>query len=60
MKKLPAEQTAAKYHINDTIELPCLECGAKYTFKLDSNEATGVFNVFCPGGDCEDRYAAKQ
>lgn len=43
-----------------TVILPCLCCGAKHTFPLTSPEANGVFNVFCPGGECEDRYAARQ
>ena len=42
------------------ISLPCLECGREWWFTLDSNEANRVFNVFCTGGECEDRYAAKQ
>ncbi len=42
----------------EIIEMPCLECGKmKIATKL---EAEGVFNVFCPGGDCEDKYAWKQ
>ena len=42
------------------ITLPCLECGKEYEFDESSNEAQGVFNVFCPGGECEDKYAFKQ
>ena len=42
-----------------TVELPCLCCGKKHTFPLDSNEANGVFNVFCDG-ECEDTYAGRQ
>ncbi len=42
----------------DEIALPCLACGKKHLFPLASNEACGVFNVFCDG-DCEDRYAAR-
>jgi len=41
------------------VELPCLNCGKKYRFALDSPEANGIFNVFC-NGECEDRYAARQ
>ena len=44
----------------ETIKLPCLECGKLKEVTLDSNEANGVFNVFCPNGDCEDKYAFKQ
>lgn len=40
------------------VSLPCVNCGAVHTFKEDSPEANDVFNVFCPGGDCEDEYAA--
>ena len=36
--------------------LPCLYCKDIHTFKKDSLEATGVFNVFC-NGRCEDYYA---
>lgn len=44
----------------DYVELPCLCCGKIYRFALDSNEANGIFNVFCNGenDECEDRYAA--
>lgn len=42
----------------ERVELPCLCCGRKHWFSLDSNEANGVFNVFCDG-ECEDRYAAR-
>jgi len=45
--------------MRETIEMPCLECGAMKTCKIDSNEATGVFNVFCSDKDCEDIYASK-
>lgn len=41
------------------IFLPCLECGKKHSFDLNSNEAKGVFNVFCSDKDCEDIYASK-
>ena len=44
----------------ETIQLPCLECGKLHTFAIDSNEARGIFNVFCSDKDCEDRYAFKQ
>lgn len=44
----------------ELIKLPCLECGKLHTFKINSYEARGVFNVFCPDKDCEDRYAWKQ
>ena len=45
--------------VDQTIQLPCLECGKVYTFNLNSHEANGVFNVFCPDRDCEDQYAWK-
>jgi endogenous inhibitor of DNA gyrase (YacG/DUF329 family) len=43
----------------DTINMPCLNCGKPVEVDIDSYEANGVFNVFC-SGDCEDRYAWKQ
>jgi hypothetical protein len=42
------------------IALPCLECGKPWRVPIDSNEANGVFNMFCPTGDCEDKYVWKQ
>lgn len=42
------------------IKIPCLNCGKLHEFDEDSNEAKGVFNVFCSDSDCEDRYAFKQ
>lgn len=42
----------------ETIQLPCLNCGKLQTFPIDSNEANGIFNVFC-NGECEDEYAWK-
>jgi len=44
---------------NDKIELPCLNCGKMHEFEEDSNEAQGIFNVFCDN-DCEDYYSYKQ
>ena len=38
------------------IVLPCLCCGKMYHCHIDSCEARGIFNVFCPDSDCEDRY----
>lgn len=43
----------------ERVMLPCKCCGRLHEFRLDSNEANGVFNVFCPNGECEDRYAAR-
>ncbi|MBU2025409.1 MAG: hypothetical protein ABIC19_00720 [Patescibacteria group bacterium] len=48
------------YSSKNKIKLPCLYCSKKYDFDEDSNEAKGILNVFCPGGDCEDRYALNQ
>ena len=42
--------------IEEMIELPCLYCSKLINFKITSNEARGIFNVFC-SGDCEDRYS---
>jgi hypothetical protein len=42
------------------IKMPCLECGKSVEVGVGSLEHKGVFNVFCTGGDCEDRYAFKQ
>ena len=39
------------------IKMPCLKCGQEWEFDEDSNEAKGIFNVFCPDKDCEDEYA---
>ena len=41
-----------------SVALACLYCGTPRDYALDSNEANGVFNPFCPNGECEDRYAA--
>lgn len=49
-----------KLKSNNSIKLPCLECGKLHEFDIDSNEANRVFNVFCPDKDCEDKYAFKQ
>lgn len=40
--------------------MPCLCCGRNWLVRNESNEAQGIFNVFCPDGECEDRYAARQ
>ena len=41
---------------NEFIDLPCLYCSTLIRFKITSNEAKGIFNVFCPDKDCEDLY----
>ncbi len=56
---VPIESHNCSYTPMD-VKLPCLECGKEYLFSEDSNQANGVFNVFCPGGECEDKYAFKQ
>ena len=38
-------------------EMPCTHCGKTVEVEVGSFEHTGVFNVFCPLTDCEDRYA---
>lgn len=43
----------------ELVRMFCLHCGQGYSFTPDTEEARGVFNVFCPGGECEDLYAAK-
>ena len=45
--------------IEKTIKMACLGCGKILRIKNDSYEARGIFNVFCPGGECEDRYASR-
>lgn len=40
------------------VPLRCLFCNALHYFTEDSPEANGIFNVFCPDKDCEDKYAA--
>lgn len=41
-------------------EMPCIECGKMVEVKINGLEMQGVFNVFCTGTDCEDKYAFKQ
>ena len=41
------------------VEMPCLNCHKQVWAPKNSDEAKGIFNVFC-NGDCEDEYAAKQ
>lgn len=43
----------------NTVKLPCLECGKLHRYLFNSNEAQGIFNVFCDG-ECEDKYAWKE
>jgi hypothetical protein len=42
------------------VEMYCMNCNKPVMVEKGSSEHTGVFNVFCPGGDCEDEYAWKQ
>lgn len=44
----------------EKIRVECLECGKEARVDGDSIYVTiaGV-NYFCPGGDCEDKYASK-
>ena len=44
----------------EIVVLHCLYCNKPHRFAWDSSEASGVFNVFCPNGECEDRCAATQ
>lgn len=46
----------------ETIDLPCPCCGRVNVWPVRSNTGQGVFNAFCPdnGGECEDRFAARQ
>ena len=46
--------TTRKY---EKLSLPCLNCGELRSFSLSSEEANGVFNVFCKNGTCEDQYS---
>lgn len=41
------------------VTLECLNCGKELEFEEDSNEAKGIFNVFCVDTHCEDQYSAK-
>jgi len=43
----------------EMVTLLCLECGRPHDFEIDSPQATGVFDVFCPDRDCEDSYMVK-
>jgi hypothetical protein len=40
------------------VMLRCLWCATPCWFDEDSPEAQGVFAVYCPDADCEDRHAA--
>ena len=37
------------------IKMNCINCGKTIFYDKDSDEAKGIFNVFC-SGDCEDEY----
>ncbi len=41
------------------VTLNCLNCQKPHKFREDSNEANGIFNVFCSDKPCEDAYAAR-
>lgn len=43
----------------DIYEMACLGCERLWLVAAESHEGRGEFNVFCPGGECEDRYAAR-
>ena len=53
------KQCPVCYTPAEKVELPCLNCGKVHRFLTNSNEAKGIFNVFC-NGECEDKYAFKQ
>jgi hypothetical protein len=61
--KLMPNMTPEEHHPKPTdseqLELPCLNDGKPVKVGADSNEAKGIFNVFC-NGECEDQYAQKQ
>ncbi len=42
---------------SDIILMPCLQCGKDVKVWRKGLMAEGVLNVFCPNGECEDRYA---
>lgn len=44
----------------ESVTIPCVECAKPLVWPRKSNEALGVFNSFCEGGECEDKYASKQ
>ena len=45
-----------KYEFKRTkIKMNCINCGKTIFYDKDSDEAKGIFNVFC-SGDCEDEY----
>lgn len=52
----PADSSRVAVH---PLVMPCLGCGKDVEVKRGGYEESGVFNVFCQGGECEDRYAAK-
>lgn len=43
----------------ETTVMKCLNCGKDVVVEICSYEHTGVFNVFCKGGECEDIFSAK-
>lgn len=44
----------------EVIQIACLECGNMVPIKANGVEIQYGLNVFCPTGECEDRYAFKQ
>lgn len=50
-------EEAASPAETEMVKIPCLCCGKVWEFAADSNQARGIFNVFCPDDDCEDNYA---
>lgn len=42
------------------IVLSCIYCGKEHSFAEESPEANDILNVYCPGGECEDRYTKRQ
>jgi hypothetical protein len=44
----------------EVLQIQCLECGRLVTVEANGVEMRYGLNVFCPGGECEDKYAWKQ
>lgn len=44
----------------DLVYLYCINCHSPVGVRADGPEMYGIFNVFCPGGNCEDEYAWKE
>jgi hypothetical protein len=44
----------------EILQIQCLERGRLVTIEANRVEMRYGLNVFCPGGECEDKHAWKQ